>query len=40
MVCTMQLVRSDAHTAIEGMAHSGSVAQMKAYTGNRSLYPF
>lgn len=27
--CTMQLVRSDKHTRVRGMAHSGSVAQWK-----------
>ena len=29
--CTMQLVREDAHTRVPGMAHSGSLAQYKAY---------
>ncbi|MGJ8659857.1 MAG: HNH endonuclease, partial [Cellulophaga fucicola] len=29
--CTMQLVKSNAHTRVKGMAHSGSVAQYKAY---------
>jgi hypothetical protein len=29
--CTMQLVKSDVHTSIPGMAHSGSVAQWKEY---------
>ncbi|MBY0349161.1 MAG: HNH endonuclease [Hydrotalea flava] len=32
--CTMQLVRSDAHTGVRGMTHSGSVAQYKAYNGS------
>lgn len=40
MVCTMQLVRADAHTNLKGMSHTGSVGQMKAYTGNKNLYPF
>jgi hypothetical protein len=29
--CTMQLVETGVHTAIPGFAHSGSVAQWKAY---------
>ena len=29
--CSMQLVRANAHTNVSGMAHSGSVAQFKAY---------
>jgi hypothetical protein len=32
--CTMQLVRSDAHTGVQGMTHSGSVSQYKAYNGS------
>ena len=37
--CTMQLVKSNAHTSIEGMAHSGSVAQWKAFYGESSKAP-
>ena len=29
--CSMQLVEDGAHTRVEGMAHSGSVDQYKAY---------
>jgi hypothetical protein len=38
--CTMQLVQSSAHggSGISGMAHTGSVAQWKAYFGT-SVYP-
>jgi hypothetical protein len=32
--CTMQLVRSDAHTGVKGMTHSGSVSQYKAYNSS------
>lgn len=31
---TMQLVRSDAHTGVQGMTHSGSVSQYKVYNGS------
>ena len=37
--CTMQLVQSNAHTNIAGMAHSGSVAQWKNYYINASNAP-
>ena len=39
--CTMQLVESAAHqgTGVVGMAHSGSVAQWKAYYGTISNAP-
>lgn len=37
--CTMQLVKSTAHTNISSMAHSGSVAQWKAYYINKSKAP-
>ncbi|WP_340230168.1 fibronectin type III domain-containing protein [Emticicia oligotrophica] len=37
--CTMQLVRSDVHTGISGMAHSGSVAQWKSYFIDSSNAP-
>lgn len=38
--CTMQLVKSEGHggAGITGMAHSGSVAQWKAYFGT-TVYP-
>jgi LAS superfamily LD-carboxypeptidase LdcB len=32
--CTIQLVRSDAHTGVQGMTHSGSVSQYKVYNGS------
>ena len=37
--CTMQLVKTDAHTQVAGMAHSGSVAQWKAYYGSKENAP-
>jgi A nuclease of the HNH/ENDO VII superfamily with conserved WHH len=36
--CTMQLVESAAHGGIDGMAHSGAVAQWKAFFGTK-IYP-
>lgn len=35
----MQLVKSDAHTSVSGMAHSGSVAQWKVYYIDASKAP-
>lgn len=37
--CTMQLVKSEFHTGIEGMAHSGSVAQWQKYYMEPSKAP-
>jgi hypothetical protein len=37
--CTMQLVHRDAHTGVQGMAHSGSVAQYKKFYGDKSNAP-
>ena len=37
--CSMQLVRENAHNRVAGMAHSGSVAQYKAYYINSSNAP-
>jgi len=38
--CTMQLVRSDVHTGVQGMTHSGSVSQFKVFNIDNSLYPW
>ncbi len=37
--CSMQLVKSTAHTKVPGMTHSGSVAQWKSYYIEASKAP-